>query len=114
MLLVEERAKKIAELLKILANEHRLLILCALMRGPLAVGESHRSTRHITASALSQHLGHLRMAGILESRKQGMHVIYEIRDQRVTALLEAIKEYYCEEQPEDSEKDSGFGSLGKP
>ena len=106
---MEERAKKIAELLKILANEHRLLI-----RGPLAVGEIHRSTPHITASALSQHLGHLRMAGILESRKQGMHVIYEIRDQRVTALLEAIKEYYCEEQPEDSEKDSGFGPLGKP
>ncbi len=38
---MEEKAKKIAELLKILANEHRLLILCALMQGPLAVGELH-------------------------------------------------------------------------
>ena len=95
--MVEEKAKKIAELLKILANEHRLLILCALMQGPLAVGELHRSTPHITASALSQHLGQMRTAGILESQKQGMYVIYRIQDQRVTALLGAIKEYYCEE-----------------
>ena len=33
--------------------------------------------------------------GILESEKQGMNVIYQIRDQRVTALLGAIKEHYC-------------------
>ena len=94
---VEEKAKKIAELLKILANEHRLLILCALMQGPLSVGEIHRHTPNITASALSQHLGQLRTAGILESDKQGMNVIYRIRDQRVTALLGAVKQYYCEE-----------------
>ena len=35
---MEEKAKNIAELLKILANEHRLLILCALGKGPLTVG----------------------------------------------------------------------------
>ena len=67
------------------------------MRGPLSVGELHRFTPNITASALSQHLGQLRTAGILESDKQGMNVIYRIRDQRVTALLGAVKQYYCEE-----------------
>lgn len=94
---MEEKAKQIAELLRILSNEHRLLILCALMRGPLSIGELHRFTPNITASALSQHLGQLRTAGILESDKQGMNVIYRIRDQRVTALLGAVKQYYCEE-----------------
>ncbi|MCI8822918.1 MAG: winged helix-turn-helix transcriptional regulator [Lachnospiraceae bacterium] len=94
---MEEKAKRIAELLKLLANEHRLLILCALMKGPLTVGEIHLFTPNITASALSQNLNQLRMAGILESEKQGMNVIYRIRDQRVTALLGAVKECYCEE-----------------
>ena len=94
---MEEKAKRIAELLKLLANEHRLLILCALMKGPLTVGEINPFTPNITASALSQHLNQLRMAGILESEKQGMNVIYRIRDQRVTALLGAVKECYCEE-----------------
>ena len=94
---MEEKAKNIAELLKILANEHRLLILCALGNGPLTVGELHRFTPNITASALSQHLNQMRAAGILESEKRGMHVLYRMRDQRVTALLGAIKRYYCEE-----------------
>ena len=44
---MEEKAKRIAELLKLLANEHRLLILCALMKGPLTVGEIHPFTPNI-------------------------------------------------------------------
>lgn len=92
---MEEKAKKIAELLRLLANEHRLLILCALRKGPLTVGELRRFTPHISASALSQHLNQLRTAGILASEKQGMNVIYRIQDQQAAALLEAIREYYC-------------------
>lgn len=92
---MEEQAKKIAELLKMLANEHRLLILCALTQGALTVGEIHQFTPNITLSALSQHLGQLKTAGILENEKQGMNVVYRIEDQRVVALLGAIKEHYC-------------------
>lgn len=94
---MEEQAKRIAELLKVLANEHRLLVLCALMKGPLTVGEIHKYTPHITASALSQHLGQLRSTGILASEKQGMNVVYRIQDQRVVALIGAIKAQYCPE-----------------
>ena len=93
---MEEQAKKIAEILKLLANEHRLLILCALMEGALPVGEIHKHAPHISASALSQHLNQLRAAGVLSSEKQGMNVIYRIADQRVVALMEAIREYYCQ------------------
>lgn len=92
---MEEQAKRIAELLKLLANEHRLLILCALIQGRLTVGEIHRHCSHITASALSQHLSQLKTAGILDSEKQGMNVIYWIQDQRVIALIESIRTYYC-------------------
>lgn len=92
---MEEKAKKIAQLLRLLANEHRLLALCALMEGPLTVGEIHAHTPSITPSALSQHLGQMKMAGILESEKQGMNVVYRIEDQRVVALIGAIKEQYC-------------------
>ncbi len=94
---MEEQAKKIAELLKILANEHRLLVLCALIQGPLTVGEIHKFTPNITASALSQHLNQMKTAGILASEKLGMNVVYRIQDQRVIALIGSIKEYYCSE-----------------
>ena len=92
---MEEQAKKMAELLKILANEYRLLILCALIQGPLAVGEIHKHTPGITASALSQHLNLLKTAGILDSEKSGLNVVYRIQDERVVVLIGTIKEQYC-------------------
>lgn len=92
---METKAKKIAKLPKLLANEYRLLILCALMSGSLTVGEIHTFTPNITASALSQHVNRLKTAGILESEKLGMNVVYRIQDERVVALIGAIKEQYC-------------------
>lgn len=95
---MEEQAKKIANLLKLLANEHRLLILCALIQGPLTVGEIHNYCSEITASALSQHLNQLKIAQILCSEKQGMNVVYSIQDKRVVKLMESIKEQYCADE----------------
>lgn len=49
---MEEQVKKIAELLKTLANERRLLILCTLMKGPHTAGQvyaKHYSFGAITA-----------------------------------------------------------------
>lgn len=97
---MEEQARQIADLLKLLANEHRLLILCALLRGRMTVGQIHEYDPGITASALSQHLGQLRAAGILESEKQGMNVFYEIRDQRVVALMDLLREQHCPSEAE--------------
>jgi DNA-binding transcriptional ArsR family regulator len=93
---VEEKAKKIAELLKLLANEHRLLILCALIQEPMSVGKIHEFTPNISSSALSQHLSQLKTAGILESDKQGMKVIYRIQDKNVIGLMDFLKTHYCQ------------------
>lgn len=98
---MEEKAKGMAELLKLLANEHRLLLLCALGEQPSTVGELHQFVPNITASALSQHLNQLKRSGILDSKKQGLHVTYQIADTRVLELLKVMKQYYC--QPEEGE-----------
>ena len=92
---MKAQAKKIADLLKLLANEHRLLILCALLSGELSVGEIHQYTPNITASALSQHLSQMKTAGILSSEKQGMNVYYRIQDKRIIALIDTIEKEYC-------------------
>ena len=92
---MEMKARKIADLLKLLANEHRLLILCSLISDPLTVSEIHTFTPNITVSALSQHLNQRKTAGILESEKIGMNVVYRIQDERIIALIGAIKENYC-------------------
>ena len=93
---LEEKAKLIAELLKVLANESRLLIFCALMERPMTVGEIAKKVPNITQSALSQHLTLLKAHGILDNAKSGQSITYSIADLRVMEIINTLKKYYCE------------------
>lgn len=92
---MEERAKEIAELLKVLANENRLMILCTLMIEPKTVGKIAEKVPGITQSALSQHLSVLKANGILASDKKGQSVTYFIKDHRVEEVIGVLKKFYC-------------------
>lgn len=92
---MEEKAKKIAELLKVLANENRLLILCALIKQPMTVGEIAKYVPNITQSALSQHLALLKAHGVLDFVKSGQCITYSIADLRVEKIVDVLKKYYC-------------------
>ena len=93
---MEEKAKQIAELLKVLANENRLMIFCALMNRPMNVSELIKYVPNITLSGLSQHLALLKAHGILTCSKSGQNVTYEIADHRVEELMHVLKRYYCD------------------
>lgn len=95
---MEEQAKQIAELLKVLANESRLLIFCSLMEHSMAVSEISKCVPNITQSALSQHLSLLKAHGILDFNKTGVNVTYSIADHRVDEIINVLKKYYCENQ----------------
>lgn len=92
---MRERAKAVAQLMGLLSNENRLLILCALLDRPMTVGELAKEVPQITPSALSQHLQKLRTAGLIDGEKQGQYVHYSIRDQRLYAVMAVLKEQYC-------------------
>jgi DNA-binding transcriptional ArsR family regulator len=93
---MEERAKQIAELLKVLANENRLMIFCALMERPMNVGEISKFVPNITMSALSQHLSLLKAHGILDFHKSGQNITYSIADHRVEDIINVLKKHYCD------------------
>ena len=93
---MEEKAKQIAELLKALANENRLLIFCCLMERPITVSEIAKRVPKITQSALSQHLALLKAHGILDFDKSGQSITYSIADRRVEEIINTIKKYYCD------------------
>jgi len=93
---LEEKAKQIAELLKVLANENRLMIFCGLMERPMTVSELAKVAPKITQSALSQHLALLKAHGILDFNKSGQNVTYSIADHRVDEIINILKKYYCE------------------
>lgn len=91
-----ENAKDIAELLKVLANENRLMIVCYLLETPLTVSELHQKINNLTQSALSQHLAMLKAHRILTSDKKGLSITYSIQDDRVRNVIKVLKESYCE------------------
>ena len=92
---MEEKAKQVAELLKVLANENRLLILCSLIESPMTVGELSKTINTITQSALSQHLALLKAHRILDSTKNGQSITYFIHDDRILSVIEILRQTYC-------------------
>jgi ArsR family transcriptional regulator len=76
---VDEITNLQAEVLKTLANPRRLEILHALAEGPIEVG---RLAALIGASQpnVSQHLAIMRSAGIVEARRDGREVRYQLAD----------------------------------
>jgi DNA-binding transcriptional ArsR family regulator len=93
-----KKAKQMVELLKVLANENRLMIFCALMEGPKTVGKIAEKVPNITQSALSQHLTLLKAHGILDFTKNGQNITYSIADHRVEEIIHVLKKYYCDFQ----------------
>ncbi len=99
MIAMQEKAKEIADLLKLVANENRLLILCELSAGPQTVSALLEKL-HITQSGLSQHLALLKANGILDYDKKAQTVTYNVKDKRILVLLSTIKETYCKGERE--------------
>lgn len=92
---LEARAAEASAMLKLLANERRLLILCRIVQdGEVSVGTLAQAVG-LSQSALSQHLARLRADGLLATRREAQTVYYRISDARVERLMTALKDIYC-------------------
>jgi len=91
---MERSAGEAESMLKLLANRHRLLILCHLVKGAKTVGELNNSLT-LSQSALSQHLAKMREQGLVDTEKQGQQVRYSILDPKVGAILSTLYLMYC-------------------
>ena len=85
---------KAAVLLKALANEQRLMILCHLLRGPLSVGELNERVP-LSQSALSQHLAVLRESGIVRTEREAQSVRYSLPVGVVRRLIDVLHAEFC-------------------
>ena len=90
-----KQAGEAAQLLKLLGNEKRLLILCFLAaRGEMTVGELVGVVK-LSQSALSQHLGKLRADGLVAFRRTSQTLHYRVADKRALQVLQVLKQIYC-------------------
>jgi ArsR family transcriptional regulator, virulence genes transcriptional regulator len=95
--LLAKQAADVAQLLNVLANENRLLIVCYLMmNNEMKVGDLVDALK-LSQSALSQHLTKLREEGVVEFRRESQTLYYKIADQRVTKLVKVLKKLYCDD-----------------
>ncbi|CAN5865786.1 metalloregulator ArsR/SmtB family transcription factor [soil metagenome] len=74
-----------------LAHPARIQVLELLRDGEHTVGELIPGVG-LEPSHLSQHLGILRRANIVQTRKKGSSVLYKVSDPRVFDLLEVAKD----------------------
>lgn len=81
-------------MLRALANEDRLLLLCQMTQGEVSVGELEELL-DIRQPTLSQQLGVLRNEGLVNTRRDGKRIYYSVADSRVLALLELMYRLYC-------------------
>jgi DNA-binding transcriptional ArsR family regulator len=91
----ERKAAEAAQLLKLLANENRLLILCRLVLGRELSVNGLVDAVGISQSALSQHLAKMREEGLLATRREAQTVYYRIADPNAERLLALLKGIYC-------------------
>jgi len=78
-----------ADVLKLLANEQRLLILCQLTQGEFSVGQMVELCAQ-TQSSVSQHLGRLREGGLVKTRRDGTTIYYSLADDDVRKLIDML------------------------
>jgi len=95
---MQDNAAKATLLLKSMANETRLMILCQLLNGEKSVGEMHENIP-LSQSALSQHLAVLRRERLVSTSRVAQSVFYSLASAEVRAIIETLYQLYC--APED-------------
>lgn len=88
------RARAASNLLKALAHEGRLMIMCYLASGEKSVTEleTRLATRQ---AAVSQQLARLRLEGLVQSRREGKAIYYSLSDPRAAHVVQTVYEQFC-------------------
>lgn len=91
---MQAHASEAAQLLKALANEKRLQILCLLTTGELSVGDLN-ALLDLSQSALSQHLAVLRDEGLVLTRRDAQSILYAVAPGPAMQVMKTLHGIYC-------------------
>ncbi len=91
---MNETAEKASELLRVLSNQKRLLILCKLGEGERSVQELQDETG-LGQSTVSQQLAKLRGERLVKARREAQSVYYSLSSHEVETLIETLYGLYC-------------------
>jgi DNA-binding transcriptional ArsR family regulator len=92
---MQRNATDAVTLLKGLANESRLMIMCVLTEGEVSVGELNKRIE-LSQSALSQHLAILRDQGLVKTRRESQTIYYSLAETPAMNVIELLHTVYCD------------------
>ncbi len=87
-------AAEAAEFLRLMANENRLAILCALAEGPRSVGEL-ADLLGVSQPNVSQHLAKLKSLQLVSARREGTSIRYSLASKDAAAIIAILHRRYC-------------------
>ncbi len=91
---LSETADKACELLRVLANPKRLLILCHLADGELSVQQIQNATG-LGQSTVSQQLAIMRGEHLVSTRREAQSVFYSLENRKARSVIEALQDIYA-------------------
>jgi len=110
---IHENAKLASKFLKSLANENRLVILCALAEGEKNVGELEEILG-VRQPTLSQQLARLRADDMVSTRRESKQIYYKLSNEDAELVLGLIFELFCTDGSAEMEPKSTKKSSEKP
>lgn len=100
---LQENASRASLLLKTMANEWRLLILCHLAESEKSVGELEKLL-DLNQSALSQHLAVLRRERLVSTRRSAQSIIYSLASEEAEELIQTLYRLFCQQHGAEAAK----------
>ncbi|HQT82364.1 MAG: transcriptional regulator [Ferrovum sp. 37-45-19] len=92
--LMYEAAGRATQLLKVLSNTDRLILLCKIAEGECSVSELENML-DIKQPTLSQQLTVLREEGLVKTRREGKFIYYSISSSESLAIMNTLQEQFC-------------------
>lgn len=86
---LETQVAAATRLLKLLASEQRLILLCRLIEGECSVGDLAQYVG-LAPSAASQHLAKLRAEGVVSTRRDGQTIYYRMSNPATVRMIDAL------------------------
>jgi len=91
---MESHAGEASNLLRAMASEHRLMVLCSLSQGEMSVSQLLEQVP-LAQSALSQHLAVLRHERLVNTRREGQTVYYALQPGPALEIIRVLYSNFC-------------------
>ena len=95
-----QNARQACSLLKGLAHEARLMILCMLSEGEKSVGELE-AFLELRQPTVSQQLARLRADKLVTTRRQGKTIYYALAGEEAIQIINVLYKLYCSDDRQD-------------